>query len=232
MESIESRTKRLSPGGTSGSAEVAPAPALEQSCSEASAKAPAVAPSRSDVQLVRNLKRGSASEATASFRQLGAGALIDELVHDRMAQSGVASASSLLSTLQYFHKLPFEDSETEVPVYPLTLGSLLVIASLFKKGGYRPFPNYLSAAKGAHIEAGREWTQLLAHIATWVDRSVLRGIGPARQSCSFDLRKLCLLPRSPAAVVAAGPQQPVRLALLATLFLLREVEASPALLKA
>ena len=68
---------------------MAPALALEQSRSELSAKAPAVAPSRSDVRLVRNLKRGSASEATASFRQLGAGALIDELVHDRMAQSGV-----------------------------------------------------------------------------------------------------------------------------------------------
>ena len=68
---------------------------------------------------------------------------------------------------------------------PVTIRSLVLTGALFKKGGYRSNSNYLSAIKAAHIEAGYDWTQLLAHTDGWVARSVVRGIGPARQSCSF-----------------------------------------------
>ena len=74
---------------------------------------------------------------------------------------------------------------------------LQAVGALFKSGGYRSFANYLSAAKAMHIEAGHEWTQLLAHTATWVTRSVLCGIGPSRQSCSFLFVRLCGLDRLP-----------------------------------
>ena len=60
----------------------------------------------------------------------------------------------------------------------------------------------------------------------WVTRSVLRGIGPARQSCSFTYRRLLLLPLTPEPLSSDGPQHPVRFTLLATSFLLREIEAS------
>ena len=82
--------------------------------------------------------------------------------------------------------------------------------------------------RSKHIENGHEWCQLLQHTSAWVTRSVLRGIGPERQSCSFDVRRLCELPRTPAPMVKLGPCNPIHMAILATMFLLREVEATPA----
>ena len=56
----------------------------------------------------------------------------------------------------------------------------------------------------------------------------MRGIGPDRQSCAFDVPKLCALPRSPAPLTELGPCNPYHMAILATLFLLREVEVTTA----
>ena len=60
----------------------------------------------------------------------------------------------------------------------------------------------------------------------------MRGFGEARQSCSFDFKRLLQLPQVPAPLTAGGPQHAVRLALFATLFLLREVEVSTAMVSA
>ena len=134
----------------------------------------------------------------------------------------------MLSTWHRFHHEALETLAAAAPVLPVTIRSLVVVGALFKRGGYRSFDSYVSAIKGQHIEAGYGWTQLHAHTARWVSRSVSRGIGPARQSCSFDFSKLCLLPQSPEPLVTNGPQQPVTMALLASIFLLREVEVSTA----
>ena len=82
--------------------------------------------------------------------------------------------------------------------------------------------------RAKHIEAGHDWGQLLQHTSSWFTRSVMRGIGPDRQSCSFDVPKLCALPRSPAPLTEPGPCNPYHVAILATLFLLREVEVTTA----
>ena len=155
-------------------------------------------------------------------------AMVASLITDRVAPSGIGSSASLLKTWTSFHTLAFADAGVLVPLLPITAVILQYVGALFKSGGYRSFANYLSAAKAMHIEAGYEWTQLLAHTATWVTRSVLRGIGPSRQSCSFHFVKLCGLARLAAPLVTSAPQQPQHLAILATLFLLREVEASVA----
>ena len=60
----------------------------------------------------------------------------------------------------------------------------------------------------------------------------MRGIGPSRQSCAFDFSKLVLQTRPHAPLVPGGPHSPVHFTLLASLFLLREVEASNALISA
>ena len=69
------------------------------------------------------------------------------------------------------------------------------------------------------------WDQLLEHTTVWVARSVLRGIGPARQRCSFAIAKLLRLAQSPPPLLPNEPQHPVRLSLLSPIFLVREVEA-------
>jgi len=59
-----------------------------------------------------------------------------------------------------------------------------------------------------------------------VTRSVLRGIGPAGQSCAFVFDKLIKLPRHAETLVETGPCNPIAFTLLAIIFLLREGEAS------
>ena len=67
---------------------------------------------------------------------------------------------------------------------------------------------------------------LLVHTSAWVTRAVLRGIGPERQSCAFDAKRLFGLPRPPQPLVSHGPSNPIHMTILATLFLMREVEVT------
>ena len=130
---------------------------------------------------------------------------MEELLQDRIAKSGIASAASLLSTCHRFHQEAFGSCIPTIDTLPVTVKSMVTIGAIFKRGGYRSFANYISAIKAEHIEAGFDCTQLLAHTSGWVTRSVGRGIGPARQSCSFSFGKLCKLPRRPHSLVRNGP---------------------------
>jgi hypothetical protein len=236
-ESIEARIKRLRPnsdgpvdlldcGARVGTSVLGVA---SSSSSSTTANAQQV---RRDAPVVRNLHRGSFSTAADALAQVGAGVILDELLADRHAKSSVAATVSWVNTWRRFHVLAFSGCVPEVPMIPITPRGLVHIAALFKSGGYRAFPNYLSAAKAMHVEAGFEWDQLLAHTGAWVSRSVLRGIGPARQSCSFNFSKLVELSRPHTPLVPGGPHSPMHFALLSSLFLLREVEASNALVGA
>ena len=230
-ESMEAKLKRLRPSppeerSTAPAAAASVPDGTPAQCKSATINKKPCTTNRSDAPVIRNVRRGSASEAISSFRLEGEPALVDELIRDRTANSSQAPAASMVSTWHRFHHEALDTPAAATPVLPVTIRSLVVAGALFKRGGYRSFDNYVSAIKSQHIEAGYGWTQLHAHTARWVSRSVTRGIGPARQSCSFDFRKLCLLPWSPEPLVAHGPQQPVVMALLAKIFLLREVEVS------
>ena len=144
--------------------------------------------------MVRNVRSESLVNVALALQHEGAEALVEELLQDRVARSGVAPAASLLNTWRAFHDLTFNQASPPIPMIPVTVRSLVLTGALFKRGGYRSYSNYLSAIKAVHVEAGYEWTQLLAHTGAWVTRSVVRGIEPARQSCSFAFHKLCTLP--------------------------------------
>ena len=49
---------------------------------------------RPDMPVGRNVRRGSAVEALSALREQGAEALVEELLADRVAKSGVASSAS------------------------------------------------------------------------------------------------------------------------------------------
>lgn len=187
---------------------------------------------RPDAPIVKNLRRGSVEDVAAGLRMLGAETLVDELLRDRTALAGAASVASCTTTWRKIHELFFTGEPTTVPVYHVAPRSLVLVGALFENGGCRTFANYDSAAKAAHIEERFEWDQLNAHTTGCVTRSVLRGIGPARQNCSFHLARLCRLPRPTTSIVRGGPQAPVHLALLASIYLLPEVEASTATVSA
>ena len=132
-----------------------------------------------------------------------------------------------VETWSKFHRQAFSDC---TPVFPIIVAKMEAVAALFKAGQYRSFDNYLSNVRSAYIERGGEWTQALEVAGAWVARCVNRGKGPARQSVPWRLRKLSDLPRTEESLAESGPLHPQRLALIATMFLLREIELSAALL--
>jgi len=235
FESIESRRRRLLPQ----SEQPAP-PQLPGSSTPATADRrpdPASAPhtvermpNRADAPVLHTSRRGSRAKAAAAIRDSGPDLLVQQLVADRHAASAVTTAASLLRGWEHYHILAHRHLAEPPGTYPVTADSIIRVGSLFKKAGYRSFPNYLSAAKARHIEGPppAEWTQLHDHTGKWVSRSVLRGIGPARQSCPFHFKRLCGLQKQSQPLVDGGPMQPMHLALLSTLFLLREVESGTA----
>jgi hypothetical protein len=115
-------------------------------------------------------------------------------------------------------------SHHALTVLPLTTRKIISIAAFFKAGDFRSFPNYLSSLKSEHLDAGFDWSSQLEHVGRWVTRSVLRGIGPARQSHPLPMALLLQLPRTTAPLVAGGFHSPVSATLLGCIFLLREVE--------
>ncbi len=233
-ESVESRIKRLRPsvssnGGTPNDVTCVGTPIPGVASASAGVQVATTQGLRHDAPAVRNVRRGSFADASAELARLGVGPMVDDLVRDRHARSSIAACTSWLNTWRRFHDLAFRGYVPVVPMYPVTPLTLVHVAALFKAGGYRGFANYLSALKSAHIEAGFEWDQLLAHTGAWTTRSVLRGIGPARQSCSFLYDKLCLIPKQHAPLVVGGLHSPMHFTLLACIFMLREVEAANAL---
>ena len=232
FESIESRRRRLFPQSEQPAPPPLPPPTPTEDRPETASASHTVErrPNRADAPVLHTSRRGSRAKATAAIRDTDPERLVQELIADRHSASGTASAASLLRGWEHYHVLAHRHLAEPPCAYPVTADSIIRVGSLFKKGGYRSFPNYLSAAKARHIEGPptAEWTQLHDHTGKWVSRSVLRGIGPARQSCPFHFKRLCGLTKQSQPLVDGGPMQPMHLALLSTLCLLREVESGTA----
>ena len=178
--------------------------------------------------VIRYSQRGTTIDAMAALEARGVQVLVHELIRDRYSKGATLSNLSLLKTWQLFHHEAFAHEVPPLPVLPITVRKLVIIGSMFKVGGYRSYANYVSIIRSKHLEAGHLWCPLLAHTSAWVTKSVLRGIGPERQSCAFETKHLFALPRPPLPLVSMGPSDPVRMAMLAILFLLREVEITTA----
>ena len=95
---------------------------------------------------------------------------------------------------------------------------------MFKRGKYRSWKNYLSRARAEHIRRGGAWTDALAQEARESFRSVLRGIGPARQSASLDSERIHGFGLGTEPMVEGGTTGPGRWAVVATFWVLREIE--------
>eukprot|EP00972_Heterocapsa_arctica_P084343 12424237-Heterocapsa_arctica.AAC.1 len=95
---------------------------------------------------------------------------------------------------------------------------------MFKQGGYRAFPNYIARAKDQHIAESYVWTDDLQRAYRRAQRSVLRGIGPARQSAALSLSVVVALPASPTPASDTAPLNADLMFTFAALFMLREIE--------
>ena len=180
---------------------------------------------RSDMPVVRKSETG----AMAVVRdRLEAGTSKDEvvrsLVNDFYASSSQAPRNSQIKTWEKYHEVWYGDREL---VWPLTEQKLIRVSALFKLGGYKSFKNYLSRAKDHHISLGFEWTDKLDSVARKCSRSVLRGLAGSTRSMDFDLGKIAAnLPAGLRPMDENGPAHPRAMIVTATMFLLRELEAS------
>ena len=104
---------------------------------------------------------------------------------------------------------------------------IYTVMGALKVGGYRSAQLYLDAAKQCRISLGLAWDSQLQQAYRAAVRSCQRGIGHAKQASGLPLDKVADLPRWEQ-LVPGGPSQPVTATLLASWWLLREIEASRA----
>ena len=108
---------------------------------------------RNDDPVLQRSAQGSVALEAAESPQALHDALSD-LQKDFFAASGREPRLALRKTWIRFHTSWFGEHHPPVPVTPL---SLTVVAALFKHGGYRSWPNYLSIAKQETIACGGTW---------------------------------------------------------------------------
>lgn len=178
---------------------------------------------RWDAPKINYSMKGNKNEAIAAASSFATKQeALRELEEDLYAKTAEGPRESLLKTWIQFH---IEWFGKEVPVFPLTPGKLAAMGAMFKKGGYRSFPNYISRAKEEHVQ-WHEWTDQLAQASRKIQRSVPRGLGEGRQSAEHSLTKIAKLKVDDEPVVEGGPIGPKNFVVSAPFFMLRELEAS------
>eukprot|EP00435_Cladocopium_sp_Y103_P044529 s39_g12.t1 len=144
------------------------------------------------------------------------------LLEEVDAQSSKAPMRSLQATWariasQAGYSNPFE----------LTPNLVFTVVGVLKAADYRSAANYLEAAKRKHIEAGFAMTDQLRQACRMAIRSARRDMGPSKQAEPMPLASIAAI-RVREAQDPEGPLVPGRSCLLASWWLLREIEASHA----
>eukprot|EP00959_Pyramimonas_sp_CCMP1952_P409675 8585839-Pyramimonas_sp.AAC.1 len=166
---------------------------------------------------------GSAATRTAAV------AAYEDRVH---TPSSASSRVSLWSTWCKFHTAWFAGSVL-IPVLPLTVESIKGVVSMMIRGGYRSAENYVSVAKDHHCEV-YEWTTPLAREQKRANAAARRGIGLAHQCAELPIDEAWVAALAIDAEFASGaanrphlwPVSVVNYLIVASFFLLREIEAS------
>eukprot|EP00435_Cladocopium_sp_Y103_P026420 s2504_g6.t1 len=169
----------------------------------------------------REYARGSLDRALKLAKRAGddcASALLAEAD----AQSSRASMRSLQTT---WARLASQASFSN----PFELNPRLIftVMGVLKAANYRSAANYLEAAKRKHIQEGLPWTDQLRQASRMAIRSAKRDLGPSKQAEPLKLDVMAAI-RVKEAFDSKGPTAPGRACLVASWWLLREIEASHA----
>ena len=146
-------------------------------------------------------------------------ARFDEDTHT-LPGHGVRSAQ--LATWEKVHHRWHPDE----PVLPLTWEKIRAVAAHFKEAGYRSWSNYASRIKEEHVVAGYPWTLLLETCFRKAKRSVLRGIGPTKQSTPVGIIAVAGLDPDDIIETPAMPVNIKEIYIVISFFMLREIEAA------
>ena len=148
---------------------------------------------------------------------------IEALCEDGTAQTSKGPFNSRKSLWhQLGKKMGFSDP------FQLEPQVIYAVCGALKRAGYRSAQLYLDTAKAVHAANGHPWTEQLAQARRFAIRSLKRGLGNPKQAGGLPLAQLAKLNCSQEPMADEGPQWPVRATLLASWWLLREIEASRA----
>ena len=200
---------------------------LESGSAASSSNAPYV-PERPEAPGVVNRVRASLQDAVgAAASAASKSTALATFELEKSAKSARSTKASHWRTWVHLHTAWFGRS---VEPLPLTAYKIACVASMFKAGKYCSFPNYMSIAKAEHIAAFDShlvpWSEELTTSVRGASRSVLRGLGSARQSHPLDIQRVHQLALDSSPIVANGPISPAHFATLGIFFLTREVEIS------
>ena len=118
-----------------------------------------------------------------------------------------------------------------LPVLPLTPTKIHIIGALLKLGGYRSAKNYINVLKTRHVEEHGTWGADLALAHRRFTMSCERGMGPPRQSEPLNYEAILELDLKMDALVNKGPVNTKGMAVMNTMFMVRELEAALAMRK-
>ena len=225
--------QRTSSSGTSSlSSSITPSPLLPSSSVAGGPGGPAglVASSgnelkkkRADMTHVRGVLRADPQRAwELSQSAEGRKRMLERFDADTHTVPGHVVRSAQLATWEKVHHRWHPDE----PVLPLTWEKIRAVAAHFKEAGYRSWSNYASRIKEEHVVAGYPWTLLLETCFRKAKRSVLRGIGPTKQSAPVGLISVADLDPDD---IMDTPSMPVNLRdiyIVISFFMLREIEAA------
>jgi len=164
---------------------------------------------RGSIGMAIRLARGSAEECA------------DALILEADAETSRASNVSRRKTWRTLA------AECKCPGFPLTVETIYKVSGVLKASGYRSVANYLDTAKGEHLDLGFPWTTQLARAYKRAVRSAKRNLGPAKQAQPIPLVSLAAF-KVQVSESPGTPMFPGRSCLLASWWLLREIEASHA----
>jgi hypothetical protein len=177
---------------------------------------------------VRDVKRPRRAEVLARIvNEEAKTELMATFLRDITAASSKATVEFHWATWTAFHEAWFGPN---VPALPLTTGKIFAVAACFKNGGYRAFRAFAGRARELHILAGHPWDEELDLARRKATMSVLRGLGVARQSAPFDLMAvLRVFEKGKVLHKDGAPVGWANLVVLATFFMMRELEIAAAL---
>ena len=114
--------------------------------------------------------------------------------------------------------------------FPLSQEKLRLAAALLRRGGYRTAPGYLYAVKRRHVELGHPWPDVMALTLRDAVRATTRGLGPSAQAVPVCFASVARLAADGVTVEVGGtgPRRPVDCLLVATWWMLREIELGTA----
>lgn len=196
------------------------APASQHALGESPVPAPALSePGRAGEP--RGYGRGSAAIALAAVGDPTA--CVARIWDDASASS---SRGPFQSRKQLWESLARKAGAQDP--FCLTPNIIFTVMGALKTAGYRSAEQYLDVAKAIHVSLGHGWTEQLAQARRLAIRSARRGLGHPKQAGGLPLASLGNWANQQEPLAAEGPTWPARATLLASWWLLREIEASRA----